>query len=221
MRKLLIALSASVIALFCNALQAEIYKDFVPFITLKQVRLNYPNAKFEDTKPAWASEDEALFTMTGEGLAGTIVLKFSKPDKYNNEKIAEYEKDILSATQENVQTIQSIIENYKSKLALPLEEKLTLDWVRFVPTAEIPYERLVSRYGKAEKCDYDQNTFKPYCSWLSKGITVSLSDNKKMVDTVEYSFTFEEMFPAPKPQAKPSLKKKSPKPKGKKEPALL
>ena len=219
MHKLLLVISTSVIALFCNSLQAEIYKDFLPFITLKQVKLNYPNAKFEDAKPAWASEDEALFTMTGEGLAGTIVLYFAKTDKLYNERIAEHESASLSDSPEKVLTHQSLINYYKTKLSIPLEDRLTLRWVRFVPTAEIPYERLVSRYGKAEKCDYDPETFKPYCSWSTKGVTVSLNDNKKMVETVEYTFTSEEMFPAPKSEAKPSLKKKSPKPKAKKEPA--
>ncbi len=221
MKKLILALSTSVIVLFSNVLQAEIYKDFVPFITLKQVKLNYPNAKFEDAKPAWASEDDALFAMRGEGLAGTIVLKFSKSDKYNSQKLAEYEASNSNDNLEKTKSDQLMIDYYKAELSLPLEERLKLEWVRFVPTVEIPYERLVSRYGKAEKCDYDPSTFKPYCSWLSKGITVSLSDDKKMVETVEYSFTFEEMFPSPKEEAKPSLKKKTPKPKVKKEPASL
>ena len=218
MRKLLLVLSASVIVFFCNALQAEIYKDFTPFITLKQIKLNYPNANFEDAKPAWANEDEALFRMTGAGLTGTIVLKFSKSDKFWTKQLNEYEAKSLN---ENSESITYLINFYKTSLALPLDERLVLDWVRFVPYIQIPYERLISRYGKPEKCGSNAEDFTPYCSWESKGVSINLSDDKKLVANIEYTFTYEEMFPSPKAEPKPSLKKKSTKPKVKKEPASL
>lgn len=218
MRKLLLILSTSVITLFCNALQAEIYKDFVPFITLKQVKLNYPNANFEDAKPAWANEDEALFKMTGAGLTGTIVLKFSKLDKYWTKQLNEFEAKSLN---ENSESITYLINSYKTSLALPVDERLTLDWVRFVPYMQIPYERLISRYGKPEKCGSNTEDFTPYCSWESKGVLINLSDDKKLVANIEYTFTDEEMFPKPQAEPKPSLKKKSPKTKPKKEPTAL
>ena len=218
MHKLLLVLSTSIFVLFCNALQAEIYKDFVPSITLKQAKLNYPNAYFEDAKPAWANEDEALFKMTGAGLNGTIVLKFSKLDKYYTKQLNIYEAMSLN---DNSESKTSLINLYKTALALPVDERLTLDWVRFVPDIQIPYERLISRYGKPEKCGSNAEDFTPYCSWESKGVSINLSDDKKLVTDIEYTFTYEEMFPSPKAEPKPSLKKKPIKPKVKKEPASL
>ena len=218
MHKLLLVLSTSIFVLFCNALQAEIYKDFVPSITLKQAKLNYPNAYFEDAKPAWANEDEALFKMTGAGLNGTIVLKFSKLDKYYTKQLNIYEAMSLN---DNSESKTSLINLYKTALALPVDERLTLDWVRFVPDIQIPYERLISRYGKPEKCDSNPENFTPYCSWESKGVYISLSDDKKLVTSIEYQFTDEELSPSPKPETKPSSKKKSTRPKVKKEPASL
>jgi hypothetical protein len=218
MRKLFLILSASVIALFCNVLQAEIYKDFVPFISLKQVKLNYPNAKFEDAKPAWANEDEVIFIMSGAGLTGETVLKFSKQDKRKAERLAENEAKSLN---DNSEALLWWINFDKKYLALPLEERLTLDWVRYVPMTPIPYERLLSRYGKPEKCDSNLEDFRPYCSWESKGVLINLSDDKKLVTNIEYTFTEKEMFPSPEAEPKPSLKKKPTKPKVKKEPASL
>lgn len=217
MKKLILAIllmaSTSGMALFCNLTQAEIYKDFVPFITLKQIKLNYPNAKFEDKKVAWTNEHEILFFMTGEGLSGTIALKLSKLDKYYTEKLAEFEGKSLN---DNSEAVADWVKYYKSQLELPLDERFTLDWVRFVPDLRIPYERLESRYGKAEKCDYLPETFAPFCSWESKGVLVNLTDDKKLVNSIEYNFTNEDMFPSPKT----SLKKKSLKPKVKKMSAL-
>jgi hypothetical protein len=210
---ILLTISTFTITLFCNVLQAEIYKDFVPFINLKQVKLNYPNAKFEDAKPAWANEDEALYKMTGEGLTGTIVLKFNKFDKVQSARLAENEAKSLK---DNSEELLWWINFDKTQLARPLEERFSLDWVRFVPYEQIPYERLISRYGKPEKCDSRADDFMPYCSWDSKGVQIHLSDDKKLVLAIEYTFTTDEMFPAPKQEAKPSLKKKSPKPKVKK-----
>lgn len=218
MKKLILALSTSVIVLFSNVLQAEIYKDFVPFITLKQVKLNYPNAKFEDAKPAWANEDEVLYRMTGEGLTGTIVLKFTKHDKLQSARLAENEANSLN---DNSEALLWWINYDKTQLALPLEERFSLSWVRFVPYIQIPYERLISRYGKPEKCDSTTDDFTPYCSWESKGVQINLSDDKKLVQSIEYTFTNEEMFPELKKKSKPSSKKKTPKPKVKKEPASL
>jgi len=218
MRKLLTALSTIVIALFCNALQAEIYKDFVPFITLKQVKLNYPNAKFEDLKPAWANEDEVMITMSGEGLNGEIVLKFSKDDKRRAKRLAENEAKSLN---DNSKVLLWYIDFDKNYLALPLEDRLSLDWVRYLPMTPIPYERLLSRYGKPDNCDSNPEDFRPQCVWESKGVLINLSDDKKLVTNIDYWFTVKELFPSPAEEPKPSLKKKSPKTKPKKEPASL
>lgn len=69
---------------------------------------------------------------------------------------------------------------------LSKDEKLQITWVRCSPNNVIPFERLVSKYGAAEKCTYSEENFRPTCYWETKGIFVYLSDDKKFVLNVEY-----------------------------------
>lgn len=154
---------------------AEIYKDFEPNLSLKVIKERYPNAEFSDLKPAWIKSNELFLDMHGTGISGNIYLKLSSN---------EYWKDKLES-----ETDPEMITFYESMANRPIEEKLTLDWVRFLPISRIPFERLKTKYGKAEKCSYFDENFTPYCSWDSKGVLVSLTDDKKYVNYIEYTFT--------------------------------
>lgn len=201
-------------ALFSNVSLAEIYKDFLPYDSLAIIKTKYPNAKLEPIKAAWVKEDEAFIRLSGVGIVGTINLKFSTTDnfikgliKYNRNEI---EKNPTSDNSKN----EDIIKAYNDVLALPLDQKLTLDWLRWVSPTPLPFERLVSKYGNPEKCDYDPDTFSPYCAWISKGVSANLTDDKKYVDSIEYSFTDKDKGISNTEEIQnpePAVKKKSPK----------
>ena len=88
---------------------------------------------------------------------------------------------------------------------------MTIDWVRWVPDVNIPIERLKSRYGEPEKCDYSTEDYRPYCEWESKGVNARLSDDKKQVFAIEYTFTLKEnnlaagIKPAEEKRAEPAV----------------
>lgn len=176
-----------------NSSWAEIYKDFTVYISLKEVKKNYPNAKFENLKPAWAKDNELLVLLTGAGISGDIILKFSYSTEMDQIYRGMLEKLEQSSEDKESEGYKSKYSTYQSLLYRPDDEKFTLDWLRWVPIKAIPIERLISRYGDNYKCGFSEEDFKPYCSWDSKGVYANTSDNKKHVFNIEYYPTVEEI----------------------------
>lgn len=199
------------LTIFSNFSSAEIYQDFLPFDSLSIIKSKYPNAKFEDTKAAWVKEDESLIKLTGAGIPGSIFLKFSTGDSILKFFIKTDQEIIDKNPIYDNSYFENNIKKYNALLALPLDQRLTLDWVRFVPPNPIPFARLVSKYGNPEKYDFDPENFQPFCSWDNKGLNANLSDDKKYVYAIEYSFTDEDRRltnPAIKQNSEPKVKEK-------------
>ena len=74
------------------------------------------------------------------------------------------------------------------------DESLATQWVRWVPPSAIPVERFVGRYGKPLKVEFNDSDMAPYYQWKDKGVLASLTDDFKMVVSVEYGFTKAEWF---------------------------
>jgi hypothetical protein len=213
------------IALYCLTFaisaRAEIYKDFVPNDTLASIKARYPNASFETIKAAWVKENESFVRLTGLGISGTINLKFSTADWLWMDLIKNNQDIIEKNPADDNSKIEELNKTYNDMLNLPIDQKLGLDWLRWVPIQPIPFDRLVNKYGSPEKCDFDAENFQPYCGWSSKGVTANLSDDKKLVYSIEYNFTdvdrglkVPESDPSSKsetgrkPEIKPSIKAK-------------
>jgi hypothetical protein len=203
--------------LFSNLSLAEIYKDFLPNDSLAIIKTKYPNAKLEDIKAAWVKENESFIGLSGVGIVGAINLKFSHNDEFKKEMIKYYQNKIAENPLSDNSNYELSIQYMNEALNAPLDNRLTLDWLRWVSPEPIPFERLVSKYGNPEKCDFDPDSFLPICSWTSKGLTANLSDDKKYVYSIEYGFTEEDwgikntdkkQNNEPKVKEKPSKKSK-------------
>ena len=161
---------------FSSFAYAEIYKDFQPFQTLKKAKENYPNGKFEEVKAAWVTGDDAFYKLSGVGIVGDIFLAFKKHDSYWQKELdqSESELDKLQLLENRweralkMPQIESKIEFQRGKLAMPVDEKYQLSWVRWAPSEKIPLERLESRYGKVEEFGFSEDNFTPYCEWPLK-----------------------------------------------------
>jgi hypothetical protein len=163
-------------ALLCPDASAEVYGNIGYLDTLGDVRAKYPNANFQKIRPAWAQEDDALYQITGVGLSGTIVVKFfdSRP---MNRKLWENATD------------ESMKEAFR-QFSVGLEDNmLGVQWVRWVPASPIPLARFVSKYGAFQKAGFREDDLTPYRYWMTKGLSVFLSDDEKNVRSVEYEFT--------------------------------
>lgn len=210
-----------ILLLICFRSEAEIYKDFVPYTTIAEMKAKYPNAKFEVVKAAWVQENDIFLKITGAGLAGTTYVATSKiSDNAHKEKIERYQRLIAeSPDKDNSLYIEGIARNERY-LALPADDRYSIDWLRWVPDVNIPLERLKAKFGEPSKFDYSESDFQPYAEWTKRGLRANLSDDKKIVYSIEYYFTDEEydralgIEPAPAEVAEPP-KQSSKKPKSK------
>lgn len=203
-----------VLLFICFSVKAEVYKDFVPYTSVAQMKARYPNAKLEIVKAAWVRENDRFFKITGEGLAGTTFVATSKlSDEYYRQKIERLKAYIVEHPEEDTTFYQNSIAFSEKTLVLPDDERYTIDWLRWVPDVPIPLERVKAKFGEPSKYDFSESDFQPYAEWSTKGLHVNLSDDKKMVYSIEYTFTDEEnnralgIEPAPAQEEKPAPKK--------------
>ena len=166
--------------LIATGSQAETYGNIFPLDTLGDLKEKYPNANFSKRTPAWASKYDAMYSIDGSGLSGTIIVKFHD--------YRPFIKELLSTggyTEEEV-------DNFKKVANRSDEEALTVSWVRWVPAQPIPISRFVSKYGKFEKSGFSDEDLEPYRSWESKGLVAYLANDEKSVVRVDYEFTKQE-----------------------------
>ncbi len=170
--------------------RAEIYKNFTPYQTLKEIKQNYPNAKFEDLKAAWVKEDEYFLSLSGVGISGKIYLKMHTLDGFRKKALENIEKNYPDKDSEDYKTNAKF---WLEKLNMPLEERIYLTWVRWIPADKIPFARVEGKYGKPTLCGFDDESFSPYCSWDEKGVMVFQTDDRKEVVFIQYTFTSDEL----------------------------
>lgn len=195
-----------------NLAYAEIYQDIRPFDTLGDLKAKFPHAEFEKKYPAWAKDTDAMYSITGAGLSGTITVKFDDIRPFNKKRlnflIAEKERRESLENQENIKAnknnynlldpqtysqseLETEIELFQTIVNETDETALTVSWVRWIPTNIIPLGNFIVKYGKPDKSGFSDDDMKPYNSW-NRGILVTLSDDGKNVLIVEYAFTDEE-----------------------------
>ena len=152
----------------------------------------YPNAIFDVVKAGWVQEKQAFMKLHGTGLPGETYLAFSYNDSLFSNRVLEIDQEVAATPDADHTEILKTRDNFQKILDRSLDEKMTLDWVRWAPGVHIPIERLKGRYGEPEKCDYSLEDYRPYCEWASKGVKAQLTDDKKQVYAIEYTFTLRE-----------------------------
>lgn len=178
------AYRVSLIALLCMMAQrgvvwGEICQGIGPLDKMADIKARLPGATYERIHPAWAQEEDALFGISGEGLSGTIIVKFFDTRPFFRRELG---KDIDS----------NLRKTYEALASKPEEEAMSVEWVRWIPDAPIPLQRFVSKYGKPERSGFSDDDLQPYREWIGRGLAVMLSDDEKRVLRVDYRFTLEE-----------------------------
>jgi hypothetical protein len=164
-----------------QAVFAETYQGIKPLSTLADVKAKYPNATFRQNKPAWAQEDDIMYSITGVGISGEIIIKFVDL------------RPTWTKRSEDERVNKKIRELYAELAAGDVNESLCVDWVRWVPDSPFPIGRLIAKYGKPEKSGFADDDFSPYTAWSSKGVYAHLSDDGKRVIFVDFTFTEKEI----------------------------
>ena len=182
MRFLAITTAVSMALFFSQRVSAESYRGIGPFYTLNDVMAIFPGADFEVVDAAWARNWEYLYKVTGIGIEGTIVLKFDHKPSYLEYLSSNAQSDALKGI------YNSLIESYVAK---PENQRLEVQWVRWVPDAPFPASRLVGKYGNPSDKGFNDKNFEPYWSWAKKGVFANIDDNQN-VTAIEFEFTDDE-----------------------------
>lgn len=155
---------------------AELFMNFQPYESLSEIKAKYPNATFTKINPAWAKENDIMFSLTGEGLGGKIVLQLFDDREFFQELCEPpdvKQKDIC-------------VNRFNDP-----ENMYILSMVRWIPFSKISIEKLTSKYGKPKFKTDEQ--FNNYAFWQNKKIFALLNDTKTIVSHIDYYFTDEEI----------------------------
>src|ERR1700726_1405876 len=159
-----------------QAADAEIYQGIGPADTMADLKAKFPHATFTQLHPAWAQEQDVMYSIAGAGLSGLIIVKFV-------DHRPEYRRRSLAVTDE------ATIKLLTSLMNLSDDDSFGVDWVRWIPAAPVPLQRLVAKYGPPEEKGFASDDLQPYRRWATKGLIAYLSDDEKTVMRIDYEFT--------------------------------
>ena len=182
-RSLLAGLTTSFASVLANA---EILHDVFPFESLKQIKSTYPKASFTALSPAWLKENQAFYSMSGSGFPGTLMLIFDDSRTLGKDRYLALNCD---SDVERSDLDKRKCDVWRSVKNRPVDDALTISWVRWVPAAPIPIDRYKSRYGEPTKVEFSPMDMTPYAEWTSIALTAQLSDDKRLVLYVDTAFT--------------------------------
>ncbi|MFZ6744115.1 hypothetical protein ACO0LC_12870 [Undibacterium sp. JH2W] len=98
---------------------AEIYQGILPSDTLANVKQKFPNAVFKQIQAVWLKEDEALISISGISLSGSISILFKDTRDFYRQ-LASKMKDTES------------IKYFENKANISFEDATFVEWVRWV-----------------------------------------------------------------------------------------
>jgi hypothetical protein len=163
---------------FVASVHAEILHGIDWEMPLKSVKAKYPGADFKKTQPAWLKSDEAVFTITGQGMPGRLFVVFSD----NRPLFRSFIKQDLPESTKNA---------YLAETNKIDDDALTVLWIRWIPESPIPLARARLLYG-VPTCRPSPSDLTPVCIWENRALLASMSDDEKMVIYFETDFTKEE-----------------------------
>ena len=177
----LIRVLSCLLVLGCASLRGEVYMGINYSDSLGKVRKLFPTAKLTNEKPAWATPSDALFSIKGAGITGTIVVNFHDPRPFY--------KELVEGADPGPETAE------KNRLALQSDDDaLNVEWVRWVPDTAIPLNRLVEKYGPWDKKEINNQNYQSQRTWTKRKITVTVADDEKYISNIDFNFTGEEMI---------------------------
>ena len=184
----------------CAASHAEIYQGIRPDSSLGDVKRMFPNALITKVNAAWVTESDGFYVMTGNGLAGQIYLAFSDHRPRYRERVSRLEQQIKELHERpqsdtdpaKLEALNTVLGLTRKMAEEATDEALRIQWVRWVPVSPIPLTRYITKYGKPTKSGFTENEMRQYSAWPARGVSVSLSDDGKLVLATEFEFTDKE-----------------------------
>ncbi len=194
----MLRLSGSLLAFTCALalavpVRAETFLSLEPLEPLSSIRQRYSAARVTPERADWLKPHQYFCKLETDEVGGTLLLLFEHDDDVRKKKLAELEKSVAHLPPSaHARSTRLLISQHKTHLARPLEERLALVLIRWLPAEPVRLTELNARYGKPDlrrAADGDRGAVQVW----NKGVTAHVGDDKKSARMIEYWFTEDDL----------------------------
>ena len=177
----------------CAVARAETFLGMEPLEPLSSIKQRYTAARLNPEPADWLKPNQYFGRLTTDEVIGSLLLLFEHDDDARKKKLAELEKTVANLPPNaHARSTRLLIRQQKEHLGKPLDDRLALVLIRWIPEQAIALSELTSRYGKPDEKRPGDASRGPTYVW-SKGVTAHMSDDKKSVRMIEYWFTEDDL----------------------------
>jgi len=175
-------------------LHAESFLGLEPLESLASVRQRFPSARLAAEHPAWLKPNQYYGVLDIDGTDGMVALLFEHDDDKRRQKLADLQKALPAtvnhADNPQAKSLNLLIRQQKEALARPLEERLSLVRIRWIPDNPPKAGTLQSRYGKPDSVQSKPGG--PVFVW-DRGVHAYMAADRKSAKMIEFWFTEDDL----------------------------
>jgi hypothetical protein len=173
--------------------QAETFLGMEPLEPLSSIKQRYTAARVSTEPADWLKPNQYFGRLTTDEVSGTLLLLFEHDDETRKKKLIELEKVVANLPPNaHARSTRLLIRQQKEHLAKPLDDRLSLVLIRWIPQSALALSELTARYGKPDEKRPGDAHRGPTYVW-NKGVTAHISDDKKSARMIEYWFTEDDL----------------------------
>lgn len=175
---------------------AESFLGLEPLQSLSSVRQRFPAAKLDAERPPWLKANQYYCMLDTEGADGLVALLFEHDDEKRKQKLADLQKSLPAtvnhADNPQAKSIQLLIRQQRDALARPLEDRLSLVRIRWIPEKPQRLAALQAKYGKPDAIERMEGAPGPIFIW-QRGVHAYLTPDRKLAKMIEFWFTEDDL----------------------------
>jgi hypothetical protein len=173
--------------------RAESFLGLEPLEPLSSVKQRFSASALTVEPADWLKPNQYFVKMQHPDGGGKVFLLFEHDDEMRKKKLADLEKSVANLpSQAQGRSTKLLIRQYREKLSKPIDERLSLIRIRWLPDNPTRVNELITSYGKPDEKREGNAVYGPVFIW-SKGLNAHLSDDKKQALMIEYWFTEDDL----------------------------
>ena len=186
-------LIALLLWLACALAQAETVLGLEPLEPLSSVRQRFKPENIVPEPVSWLRPNQYFCVLQNTELGGKVLLLFEHDDEARKRKLAALEKSVAGLPPQSLsRSTRLLLRQQREHLAKPLDDRMALVLVRWIPEAPLRLSELTSRYGKPDDRRDRDPIYGALLVW-NKGVTAHLSEDRKSARMIEYWFTEDDL----------------------------
>ena len=173
--------------------RAESFLGLEPLEPLSSVKQRFSAGSLTVEPADWLKPNQYFVKMQHPDGGGKVFLLFEHDDEMRKKKLVDLEKSVANLpSQAQGRSTKLLIRQYREKLSKPIDERLSLIRIRWLPDNPTRVNELITSYGKPDEKREGNAVYGPVFIW-SKGLNAHLSDDKKQALMIEYWFTEDDL----------------------------